>query len=1536
MKFDKYSRVTRAIALVTGFISLAISLIHLISWHIHYYPVLEIGADLPPIQYNTALLLALSSLALIYDILISNHFSLSRWLGFIIGGWGLLTLIEYVGKIDLGIDELFFKSYIVSPSYYPGRMSPLTALAFIFIGSAFSFLSHQRINPTRSTLAFIFTILVFAVGFFGLFNYFISIQTTLGISHATAMALLTGITLILLSIGILSRILYFNHIHHIDISYLYPFLVSIGVFLFCLLEIWGVWHGQAQSLHRDIKEKAREIRANLSFELEEKGFLLVRMVRRTELRPISINSTEWEQDALFLMENVHDLKQIAWLDSDFHVQNFIPKQAQLVDFSNLFSDELKQEVETIPSSRFLIKYFSPYLIFIIPPDETQNMYLVGLANSYQLFDTIIQNLASTDYTIQVLQDSILIYQLNESPTPTMKQWSDQSHLELPGLDLILDVFPSTAKINETINQEIRWISILGGFLLSCILGILIYLWQFSQRKLKQIQQISEELTENQDKLDLALKSAEMGVWSWNLETDQVFTDSHTSSFLGLPNRASLRSWDEAFIYVLEEDKNRLKLQLNEALNNRGSLETHIRIASPQQPFRYLSIKGKIGVVEKESTLKMTGICWDITENQRNLKLLEGQLAVAKILQTSISIKEAAPKILEALGKDLEWDIAVFWELKDNAQEMECLNIWHVPSFNIEEFEKETRDLILHKGQSFLGEIWDYVGPLWIQDIELKHNFAQAEKARAIGLKGALGFPILAMQKDKNIVLGVIEFFRRTRFNDKIDIFFLNFCYAIGSTIGLFMQQKKDESAQAFLASIVQCSNEAIISKNLDGIITSWNKGAEQIFYYTEEEAIGKSVQILYPPEKFEELQYILDITSRGEFISTLETVRKRKNGELCWCLAAFSPIKDRTGAIVGSCAIARDISEFKRAQEEAQKHQENFRAFIETTNDWIWSIDAEGKITFSNNAIKTILGYKVEEIIGADISFLLDAGDRKKWTQEFKNYLNKQKGWIALVHQWRHKNGSIKWLESNAEPIISAQGEITGYRGADRDITERVHADKVKNEFISVVSHELRTPLTSIRGSLGLLIGKSKEELKPRSLHLIEIAYNNCERLIRLINDILDMEKMEVGKIELHFEPLNIDDLIHTAVESSQSYAEKFKVQIKVEQLTEGAKIFGSADRLLQVLDNLLSNAIKFSNPNGHVFISATQNTTSVRVSIKDEGCGIEDSFQNQVFKKFAQADASSSRPSAGTGLGLYICKNIIEKHGGTIHFISKVKEGTTFYFDLPKWHEAVPLIQCLPQDSSIAPFLLILSSNTEFSKNLKRELEENGLLADIVSTLSQATVLVQKQAYSAAIIDVEGIKGEDIELIKEIYNKGLNPQLPIILVSSDQEKNKEMGKIFPIFGWLDKQADSGQISTFIQGIKKRLNSQLPKVLYVEDDLELIEVIKIIVKDQLQIFPVCTLKEAREKLASEEFDLVLLDLILPDGTGADLLPCLNPRTGQIIPVVIFSAREEDRQYGSEVKRFLVKSRTTESELIRILKSIIASKETQIIEEDYGQ
>lgn len=597
-----------------------------------------------------------------------------------------------------------------------------------------------------------------------------------------------------------------------------------------------------------------------------------------------------------------------------------------------------------------------------------------------------------------------------------------------------------------------------------------------------------------------------------------------------------------------------------------------------------------------------------------------------------------------------------------------------------------------------------------------------------------------------------------------------------------------------------------------------------------------------------------------------------------------------------------------------EKNERYTRTVLENITDAIITIDKKFIIKSCNQAVEKLWGYKLTECIDKPLRILLNydcSNNNPKYCLNKKDVYGIRKDYTEFP------------VEISLSDIITDNQK--NILLVVRDITERKKVEQMKNEFVSTVSHELRTPLTSIRGSLGLILTGKLGELPDKIKGLLDIANNNCLRLINLINDILDIEKIEAGKMDFNMDITDIVPLINQAIQLNTQYAQKFNVSIEFENNIGQALVKVDNDRLLQVLTNLLSNAIKFSLPLSSVKISVDKNdTNSIRVSILNYGTEISAEFKARIFQKFAQADSSDARQKGGTGLGLSISKAIIEKMQGHIGFISENKK-TNFYFDLPEFIEEKPFIRNRIDKSK--PNILICEDDKDIASLLNMLLEQENYYADISYNARQTKQLLNERDYDILLLDLILPDEDGISLIKEIRENMNTKDLPIIVVSvKAKEGAKELDGHFAVFDWIDKPIQKDKL---IDALNRALIEKFdvrPKMLHVEDDEDVRKITQAILGNDIYISQASTLKEARDLLVLDNFDILLLDIELPDGNGLELLDLLNKNPeAQNIITVIFSAHNVSDNIAKQVDAVLLKSNTSNNDLLKIVNMIKAKK-----------
>ncbi len=382
-----------------------------------------------------------------------------------------------------------------------------------------------------------------------------------------------------------------------------------------------------------------------------------------------------------------------------------------------------------------------------------------------------------------------------------------------------------------------------------------------------------------------------------------------------------------------------------------------------------------------------------------------------------------------------------------------------------------------------------------------------------------------------------------------------------------------------------------------------------------------------------------------------------------WSMAEVEVLKTLAGMFGAAVARTRNL----RALRESETR---IRSIFDNMLGGLVTIGEDGTIEMVNPSAEAMFGYTTAELTGRHFSVLLpEVSERRR--EGFLQLALKRT--LGRVTEWeaRRKDGSLFPVELSLFEFHTPDGR--SFAGNVRDISQRREVDRLKREFVSMVSHELRTPLTSIKGALGLLAeGGLWEDVPERARDLIGVALKNSDRLGRLVDDILDMEKLEAGRMGFRMQVLPIAPLIEQAIAANTAYAAELGVRFSLSGDVGDLPVRADPDRLVQVMTNLLSNAAKFSPEDDVVAVSVERTGDAVRVSVRDNGPGIPDSFKSQVFGKFAQAGDAGSRRKGGTGLGLSISKAFIERMGGRIDFVNREGGGATFFFELPVHTEEV------------------------------------------------------------------------------------------------------------------------------------------------------------------------------------------------------------------------------------------------------------------------
>ncbi|WPO84164.1 PAS domain-containing sensor histidine kinase [Chryseobacterium sp. JJR-5R] len=479
-----------------------------------------------------------------------------------------------------------------------------------------------------------------------------------------------------------------------------------------------------------------------------------------------------------------------------------------------------------------------------------------------------------------------------------------------------------------------------------------------------------------------------------------------------------------------------------------------------------------------------------------------------------------------------------------------------------------------------------------------------------------------------------------------------------------------EEKQAILAAIIASTDDAIISKTLEGIITSWNPAAIKMFGYTEEEAIGQHISLVIPDDRSDEENFIISQIKAGVKVEHFETVRKTKNGKFISLSLTISPILDVDGKVIGASKIARDISERKIAQEK----QAMLASIVAASDDAIISKTLQGIITSWNPAAERLFGFTEEQAIGKHISLIIP-DDR---LDEETYIIGEVSRGVKVDHFQtirKTKDGKLVPLSLTVSPVINEHGNIIGASKIARDIsaeqatqqeTARLYEhlkvlNAKKDDFIALASHELKTPLTSMSAYLQLL---ARLETDAKNKTFVDKLQYQLKKLSSLVDDLLDVSKIEAGKIHFAKEDFDLREVVEEAVDmivhSNPGYS------ITFECLSSKCTITGDSHRIEQVVINLLTNAIRYSPDSNSLKVFLIEEDDQIKVGVEDYGIGIAQEKLQNIFSRYYRVDSGNGKVS-GLGIGLYICNEIICRHNGKIWAESTLGKGSTFWFTLPR-----------------------------------------------------------------------------------------------------------------------------------------------------------------------------------------------------------------------------------------------------------------------------
>lgn len=721
-------------------------------------------------------------------------------------------------------------------------------------------------------------------------------------------------------------------------------------------------------------------------------------------------------------------------------------------------------------------------------------------------------------------------------------------------------------------------------------------------------QVLQTIQQNELRLKLAIELTDLGTWEWNPISGDLFWSEECRHIYGVTSDQEITF--ELFKELTHpDDRSRVLRVISDAMESADGIYevTNRIIRYNDKTVRWIKVKGKVDFDETHQPILFMGTVIDFTENRSiQEKILSGERLFKSI---ALNIPKS---LIIVIDKDHR-----FVTIEGDIMERMGYN----------------SELLIGKHPTEIGPPEKY------------------ESTKELYNRVLAGEKFSVERKSENGDDFMVHFVPLKDDNDDVEA---------GLIIALDITEiKSSEEKKAKLAAIIESTDDAIISKTLESIITSWNDAAERTFGYKAEEMIGQSILKLIPLDRQHEETYILSRLSKGERVEHFETKRLKKDGTLIDVSLTISPIKDNQGNIIGLSKIARDITEIKAAEEKSAK----LAAIIESTDDAIISKTLQGIITSWNDSAERTFGYKAEEMIGESILKLIPP-DRQHEETHILSRLGKGERVKHFETRRLKKDGTLFDVSLTISPIKDSQGNIIGLSKIARDITERKQEEQRKNDFVAIVSHELKTPLTSILGYVQLLMSKSKKEGNEFNTNILVRAEHQAQKMSGMIQEFLNLAKMEEGQLVINLCEFNLRDLISEIASDPQFSSSSHEISINIE---ESIVVKADRSKIGQVFTNLLSNAIKYSPKGGNISINAEIQDAKVKISVTDNGIGISQSDQKRLFDRFYRANHEVIKMVSGFGIGLYFAAEILRYHQSSIGVVSEEGKGATFFFLLDR-----------------------------------------------------------------------------------------------------------------------------------------------------------------------------------------------------------------------------------------------------------------------------
>ena len=914
---------------------------------------------------------------------------------------------------------------------------------------------------------------------------------------------------------------------------------------------------------------------------------------------------------------------------------------------------------------------------------------------------------------------------------------------------------------------------------------------------EEIRREHHESERARQRLALALRSSDAGFWEWDIANDKAKFSPEWRALCGVPPEApESLDLDEWMSRVHPTDKRMSYSDIIRHVKGETLMyENEYRLRVGDGSYKWILTRGKVVEwnAEGRATL-MLGVYSDITERKNTELISLRQQAALQALNeiAALPSEDVWQQLQDALALGARY-LGVNKAYVRVVQRNQYKNKVH---YDAQQEQHTTEQLDAEQFHPLAEIFCDHT--LAVKDVVAEDNLATSAYANHSSfsfekIETYIGVPLCIAEK----IYGTLCFCSHQRRHHQYDELDRDFVKLLARWVCTVLERWQQDQE---IKIIVQRFHK--LNERLPGFLYEYQLRPDGSSFFPYASSGIKNIYNIHPEDVLESAAHIFSMIHPDDLDWVRESVEfsaqnltpwiasvrvmNPKRG-LIWTHIESIPERLEDGGVLWH-GYASDITSLKETENQLQEINALRKAIFDAANMAIVSTDINGIIKVFNRGAESLLFYSAEELLENSTPVIWHLPEEleacvNSLSRELGRTITPDFNLFSLLagscevdeREWTfvRKDGSHVPVIMTLNELRDTYGNVSGYLGMARDISELKRIDKMKGEFISTVSHELRTPLTAISGALGVLTSGMVGALPEQATRMLQIAHSNSMRLIYLVNDLLDMEKLVAGKMHFEVQEHSLNELIQHALQQNASYAQQYGVTYEEAEGNPEVKVLVDAQRLQQVLSNYLSNAAKFS-PEGEVVKVRVQIFPEyVRVAVIDKGPGVPTEFRDRLFQKFSQADSSDTRKKGGTGLGLAICKEIIERLEGVVGMEPNAVEGSCFYFDLPylKLPEVIGLDQHTREIKSERSILLV-EDNAETAEIIMAVLAPSGYVIDWVSRADDAMKKLSQRPYQLLMLDLHLPDSNGTGVVQALRDTSGEPhgahQMPIMIVSGN------------------------------------------------------------------------------------------------------------------------------------------------------------------------